>query len=289
MSDSVFIAIHVGAGTLLKSKESKYKAACTKACNIGMEVLKNEKGTAVEAVAKAIQALEDDPSTNSGYGSSLSLKGTVECDAGLMEGSKGTFGAVGAVSGIKNPIMTAKNMVLESMNGLLSLGRIPPMLLVGQGAKEWAQSRGNCIVEEKSLIERNSLKTYVDHISRVMDFQEQKNKLDLGHDTVGAICIDRYGNIASGVSSGGISLKSPGRVGEAATYGCGCWAQNEKNDIPGVACSTTGTGEQIMRTMLTYKCAERLQKEGNIEIAMADTLTKDFLGTLALGLKKQLH
>ncbi|KAG1140652.1 hypothetical protein G6F36_015818 [Rhizopus arrhizus] len=61
-------------------------------------------------------------------------------------------------------------------------------------------------------------------------------------------------------------------------YGCGCWAQNEKGDVPGVACSTTGTGEQIMRTMLTYKCATRLQNEDDVQSALANTLTKDFLG-----------
>ncbi|KAI9268698.1 nucleophile aminohydrolase [Sporodiniella umbellata] len=195
-----------------------------------------------------------------------------------MEGKAGTFGAVGAVSGVKNPIMTAKHMVQESMNGLLSMGRVPPMLLVGPGAKEWTKSRGYTIVEENSLIEQHSFATYVDHINRVIDYQEQQKKVDLGHDTVGAICIDQYGNIASGVSSGGISLKFPGRVGEAAVYGCGCWAQNETYDSPGIACSTTGTGEQIMKTMLTYKCAERLKNEEDVQSAIAETLKKDFLG-----------
>ncbi|KAG1055903.1 hypothetical protein G6F43_002163 [Rhizopus delemar] len=265
--------------SLKAKKEDKKESKCfCIACKAGMEVLKRIDGSAIEAVAKAIQILEDEPLTNAGYGSSLTLRGTVECDAGLMEGKTGTFGAVGAVSGVKNPIMTAKQMVQEGMNGLLSLGRIPPMLLVGQGAKEWTKTRGYPIVEDESLIEQSSFKTYIDHISRLVEYQEQNNQLDLGHDTVGAICIDRFGNMASGVSSGGISLKAPGRVGEAAMYGCGCWAQNEKGDVPGVACSTTGTGEQIMRTMLTYKCATRLQNEDDVQSALANTLTKDFLG-----------
>ncbi|CEG75601.1 hypothetical protein RMATCC62417_10615 [Rhizopus microsporus] len=274
---SVFIAVHVGAGNLSKTKEPAYRALCAKACKAGMEILKSKNGSAIDAVAMAIKILEDDPITNAGYGSNLTIKGTVECDASIMEGARGTFGAVGAVSGIKNPIMTAKQLVFEGKDGLLPLGRMPPMLLVGQGAREWAKARNNIIVEDEELIEQSSLATFAEHMSRLIEYQEQTKQPDLGHDTVGAVCIDQNGNTAAGVSSGGISLKFPGRVGEAAMYGCGCWAQNERNGVSGVACSTTGTGEQIMRTMLTYKCASRLQTEDDIQKAMTDCLKNDFL------------
>ncbi|CEP13846.1 hypothetical protein [Parasitella parasitica] len=117
--------------------------------------------------------------------------------------------------------------------------------------------------------------------------EQESQTADLGHDTVGAICIDSKGEIAAGVSSGGISLKSPGRIGEAAMYGSGCWAQNERDDLPGIACSTTGTGEQIMRTMFTYKCVERLLKEDDIRVAVLDTLNKDFLESPMLAMYDQ--
>ncbi|KAG2196038.1 hypothetical protein INT47_005374, partial [Mucor saturninus] len=275
MSQPVFIAVHVGAGRLARSKEPKYKAALAKACQLAMIVLKREGGTAAEAVAVAIAHLENDPVTNAGYGSNLTLKGTVECDASLMTGQSGTFGAVGAVSGIKNPILTAHHMVCEAEKGLMSLGRIPPMFLAGKGAKDWAQERGHVIVEEEDLIDPNAYKTYLDHVGRLVE--DEEDNVDLGHDTVGAICHDQYGDIAAGVSSGGISLKAPGRVGEAAMYGTGCWAQNEKEGQAGVACSTTGTGEQIMRTLFTYKCVERISKQEDMKIALVDSFNKDFL------------
>lgn len=201
----------------------------------------------------------------------------MECDASIMTGRSLTFGSVGAVSGIKNPILTAHRMVVEAEKGLLSLGRIPPMMISGAGAKEWASARGQAVVDDEDLIEPKSFKTYLNHIQSLVENQSSEDVVDLGHDTVGAICIDSNGDISAAVSSGGISLKVPGRVGEAAMYGSGCWAQNERDGKPGVACSTTGTGEQIMRTMFTCKCVERLLKEDDIQKAITNALRKDFL------------
>ncbi|KAF1806361.1 threonine aspartase 1-like protein [Mucor lusitanicus] len=285
MSDTIFIAVHVGAGYLSRTKESKYTSACKKACLSAMAVL-NQGGSSVQAVTEAIKQLENDPSTNAGYGSNLSLTGKVECDASLMTGKTGTFGAVGAANGLRNPIETPYQMITEAEKGLLSLGRIPPMFLAANGAKDWAKVRGIPTVDDDELIEPNAHEIYLKHIQMLVDEQNSQST-DLGHDTVGAICIDGRGDIAAGVSSGGISLKSPGRVGEAAMYGSGCWAQNEKGDLPGVACSTTGTGEQIMRTMFTYKCVERLLKEDDIQAAVVDTLNKDFLESPMLDIYDQ--
>ncbi|KAK4509652.1 ubiquitin-specific protease ubp2 [Mucor velutinosus] len=285
MSDTIFIAVHVGAGYLSRTKESKYTSACKKACLSAMAILKKD-GSSIQAVTEAIKQLENDPSTNAGYGSNLSLTGKVECDASLMTGKTGTFGAIGAASGLRNPIETPYQMITETEKGLLSLGRIPPMFLAGKGAADWAKARGIPTVEDDELVEPNAQKTYLKHIQMLVDEQDSQNA-DLGHDTVGAICIDSNGDIAAGVSSGGISLKSPGRVGEAAMYGSGCWAQNEIRNLPGVACSTTGTGEQIMRTMFTYKCVERLLKEDDIQAAVVDALNKDFLESPMLNIYDQ--
>ncbi|KAI9496450.1 threonine aspartase 1-like protein [Zychaea mexicana] len=277
---TVFIAVHVGAGHLSRSKESKYRSACARACEEAIRQLKQGKSS-LEVVSNAIAILENDPITNAGYGSNLTLNCTVECDASIMDGRNGSFGAVGAVSGIKNPIMAAQKMAEQTT--LLPLGRIPPMLLVGPGAKAWADEQGLTLVEDDALLSQNALHTFGKHIrllhnsnvdDGVDDDKEDREKMD---DTVGAIAIDTCGNVAAGVSSGGISLKYPGRVGEAAMHGCGCWAQNATDRDPAIACSTSGTGEQIMRTKITTRCAEQLVKEDDIPSTMASVLRENFI------------
>ncbi|KAI9304890.1 nucleophile aminohydrolase [Cunninghamella echinulata] len=237
-----------------------------------MKYLK-EGATAVDALTKAIVSLENDSITNSGYGSNFTIKGTVECDASLMDGKTTSFGGVGAVHGIKNPIEICQQMVQENNRGLMALGRIPPMFLCSKGAQEWANQHGIASVSEDTLIEEQSFDTYLDHLQRLHDALN----IDYGHDTVGAICVDKNGNIAAGVSSGGISLKSPGRIGEAAMYGSGCWAQNQSGSLPGVACSVSGTGEQIVRSRFTTKCMDRLQQEDDIHQVLSSCLKDHFL------------
>ncbi|KAF7731574.1 taspase, threonine aspartase, 1 [Apophysomyces ossiformis] len=247
-----------------------------RACEQAMAMLKQNM-SAVDAVAQAIAVLEDDSVTNAGYGSNLTIEATVECDASLMDGRDGSFGAVGAVKGLKNPILMTKRMIRENQKGLMSLGRIPPMFLVGSGAKAWAEQHDIPVLrEEHELLSREAIETYVNHKQRL---EYAQDSLDLGHDTVGAICVDAEGNIAAGVSSGGISMKYPGRVGEAAMYGCGCWAQNRTDCLSGVACSTSGTGEQIMRTMLTSRCVQNLVQESDMQQAITRTIRKEFLAS----------
>ncbi|CEP13845.1 hypothetical protein [Parasitella parasitica] len=139
MSDTVFIAVHVGAEI-----NNFHDIPLIRACDSAMSILK-QGASSIQAVTEAIKqlevgtasnfrqempihlALQNDPVTNAGYGSNLCLTGKVECDASLMSGKNGTFGAVGAVSGLRNPIETSLQMVIEAESGLLSLGRIPPM------------------------------------------------------------------------------------------------------------------------------------------------------------------
>ena len=131
----------------LQARTSLYLEICAAACQAGTDVLR-EGGSAVEAAARATIVLEDAGETNAGYGSNLTESGTVEMDAGLMDGSSLLFGAVGAISGVKNPILVAQRLVEEQQKGLLPLGRVPPGFLVGEGAKEWAVSETNIVATQ---------------------------------------------------------------------------------------------------------------------------------------------
>ncbi|CAO3678062.1 unnamed protein product [Umbelopsis ramanniana] len=284
-----FVAVHVGAGNHARLKESLYKETCNRACRAAMDLLL-QGGDSMQAVGAAIAVLEDSSCTNAGYGSNLTLQGTVECDASIMT-EAGNFGAVGAVSGIKNPILAAKKLLEVSNEGLLSLGRVPPVFMVGPGAFEWAKDHGVEVVQKSKLISDNALQTYVGHMHRYYEV----NKLDcdqkqhvlpssvistdtfLGHDTVGAICVDQDGKIASGVSSGGIALKFPGRVGEAAVFGSGCWTQRLNDPDVAIACSSTGTGEQLLLTMLAHQFATMVEVEQETSVAMTRLLKTKFL------------
>ncbi|KAJ2963375.1 hypothetical protein NQZ79_g1597 [Umbelopsis isabellina] len=260
-----------------------------RACRAAMTQIR-KGGTSLEAVAAAIAVLEDDPSTNSGTGSNLTLQGTVECDASIMT-DQGRFGAVGAVAGIKNPIYVAKKLLEVAQEGLLPLGRVSPIFMVGPGAGEWAKEHGLETTPNSKLLTDSSLNTYLNHMRRYHEANDSarstkrfklspdaEDEIDsLGHDTVGAICVDAIGNVASGVSSGGISLKFPGRIGEAAIFGSGCWAQKTSGNADSMACSCTGTGEQLMLTSLSQQFAFAMQENENIHEAMKRTLKSKFL------------
>lgn len=265
------IAVHAGAGYHDPKREEEYARAMRRACQRGSEVLTSNGCCTLRAVEAAIAVLEDAAVCNAGRGSNLTREGTVECDASAMGGG-GSFGAVGAAPGIRNPIKAAVQLALDGRERL-SCGRVRPMLLAGQGATRWAISRGlDATMNEREADAmhvtpeaRQRWKRYRrmvgqaggedDRPAESWERLSQKKRQRLGqiYDTVGCVVIDGEGRVAAGASSGGIAFKFSGRVGEAAAYGAGCWAQEDTNI--GVGVSVSGVGERIMRHFVAEKCA----------------------------------
>jgi len=145
---SCFVAVHIGAGFHSVAKTPAYKTLCENICSSVIKEL-NRGYSARKAVALAVALLENSPLTNAGLGSNLTLDEKIECDASIMD-SNG-FGAVGAVSNVKNPIMVSLSLLEAQLNGTLSMGRIVPCMLVGAGARIWAREHNITEVSDDFL------------------------------------------------------------------------------------------------------------------------------------------
>ena len=220
------------------------------ALGIGYAVLERG-GTAVEAVEAAVVAMEDDETFDAGRGSYLTSDGRVQLDALLMNGANLRTGGVACVEHLRNPIKAAR-LVLE---------RSPHVYFVGVGAERFATRHGMPLCDNMDLVvPREQKRLYAAQEAELAGlkdttFSGESEAPDpmLSHDTVGAVALDRFGNLAAGTSTGGTLNKAPGRVGDSSLIGCGCYADNLS-----AAVSLTGWGEPIMKLVLGKWAVDRV-------------------------------
>jgi len=199
----------------------------------GLEILA-AGGRALDAVQAAVRVLEDDPTFNAGIGSALTRLGTVETDAAIMDGESLRIGAIGAVEGAGRPIELARAVFEDGEH----------VLLVGPMVWKFAREKGIEPVPPETLITPQARARW----------EAERGKRAVGGGTVGACALDAHGHVAAATSTGGISHKRPGRVGDTPLAGCGTYADDE-----GGAASATGHGESIIRTTMTRSVVERLR------------------------------
>ncbi|CAL8359282.1 unnamed protein product [Boreogadus saida] len=310
-----FVLVHAGAGYHSESKAKEYKHVCKRACQRAVESLR-AGALAVEAVAAALVELEDSPFTNAGMGSNLNLSGRSSATPASWTAVAALRLRVAAIRGyrrvpkrpvelhatrpitdraIKNPVLVApppseRGPEREAIGGAES----HPCFLVGRGAHDWAVAHGIPPCPAEKMATKFSLSAYKRNkrkmeIAEKMDTPEnpmkrrrQSSETENGSeclDTVGAIVVDQEGNVAAAVSSGGLAMKHPGRVGQAAHYGCGCWARTAvTRTLTSTAVSTSGCGEHLIRTMLARECSVALQAE-DAHQALLDTMQNQFISS----------
>lgn len=242
------IAIHGGAGTLRKSDmtvelESAYRKGLEQALTLAYENLKNG-GTSLDAVAIAVKSLEDYPMFNAGKGSVFNSIGKHEMDAAIMEGENLKAGAVCGVSNIKNPVLLAKAVMQQTEHVLLS----------GEGAMQFAQQVGVEMEEDAYFYNELRHRQWVD-LKESEVFQLDHSDKKFG--TVGAVALSVDGNLAAATSTGGMTNKKFGRIGDSPIIGAGTYANNNT-----CAISCTGHGELFMRSVVAYDISCLMEYKG---------------------------
>jgi beta-aspartyl-peptidase (threonine type) len=242
------IAIHGGAGTLLRSsmtseKEKEYLTGLEDALKAGYSVLQNG-GSSLDAVEAAVVVLEDCPLFNAGRGSVFNHIGKHEMDASIMYGKTLEAGAVSGVSNIKNPVRLAKTIMQQSEHVMMS----------GAGAEAFAATQGLATADDD----------YFFNDFRYQQWQEIKGSdtIQLDHSdkkfgTVGAVALDVHGNLAASTSTGGMTNKKFGRVGDTPIIGAGTYANNNT-----CAISCTGHGELFIRSVVAYDISCLMEYKG---------------------------
>lgn len=257
--DTYTIVIHGGAGTILKKdmtaeKEQAYHTALEAALAAGYVILK-ERGSAVEAVLAATISLEDNILFNAGRGSVFGKDGKQEMDASIMEGEHLMAGAVSAVRNIRNPVQLAYAIMKKSQHVMLN----------GQGAYDFAKLNGIQIEDDEyffSEFRHEQWKKMQGSDQTALDHNVQLTEKKFG--TVGAVALDMHGNIAAATSTGGMTNKEFGRVGDTPIIGAGTYANNKT-----CAVSCTGHGELFIRAVTAYDVSCLMEYKGlSLEDAM---------------------
>jgi len=261
------IAIHGGAGTLVKGMmtpelEAKYKAALQLALDAGYKVLENN-GSATEAVEKAVVVLEDSPLFNAGKGSVFTATESHEMDASIMDGKTLNAGAVSLITGIKNPVSLARDVMEKSEH----------VFLAGAGAMQFAKELDYTLEDASYFYDELRHNQWLE-IKDTDSFQlDHAKKKDSKFGTVGAVACDKDGNIAAATSTGGMTNKKWGRVGDSPMIGAGNYANNKT-----CAISCTGSGEFFIRGVVAYDVACLIEhKEMSLEDASNEVIHKRIL------------
>jgi beta-aspartyl-peptidase (threonine type) len=265
----IVIAIHGGAGTIVRTamtpaKEAAYREVLAAALAAGHAVLASSGG-AVDAVLAAVRVMEDSPLFNAGRGSVFTAEGRNEMDAAIMDGRTRAAGAVAGVTRVKNPILAAHAVMRRSVH----------VLLAGAGAEHFAQAQGIELVDpayfhtderwEQLERARASDRIALDH-----DFPAADAATDRKFGTVGAVALDRAGNLAAGTSTGGLTNKRWGRVGDSPLIGAGTYADNAT-----AAVSATGAGEYFIRAVAAHDLAARMRLAGASLADAADAALRE--------------
>lgn len=266
------IVIHGGAGTILKenmtdSLETAYREKLKEAIMVGHAILDNG-GTAMEAVTKTINVMEDSPLFNAGKGAVFTNQETNELDASVMDGATLNAGAVAGVTRVKNPIDLALAVMNQSDHVMLS----------GMGAEVFAEEVGIQLVDpeyfftkrryESLLRIKEQAKTQLDHDQKVAVIDPFIKDSKFG--TVGCAALDKNGNLAAGTSTGGMTNKRYNRIGDAPIIGAGTYANNAT-----CAVSSTGWGEYFIRAMVAHDISALMEYKGlSLQEAASEVIQK---------------
>ena len=248
------LVIHGGAGTITREnmspeKEAEYMSKLTAALNTGYAILQSG-GSSLDAVEATIKVMEDSPLFNAGKGAVFTGAGTCELDASIMDGSTHKAGAVAGVKTVKNPISAARKVMEETWH----------VLLAGDGADTFAEEQGLEIVPN----------SYFHTERRFKALMKAKEKEMEKHGTVGCIALDKNGNLAAGTSTGGMTNKRWGRVGDSPIVGAGTYASNETCGVSG-----TGQGEYFIRGSVAFDIAAQMEyKEKSVQDAAQAVIDK---------------
>ena len=235
-SDLPAIAVHGGAFDIASTDRDRFRDGCLSAARAGWQVL-DDGGSALDAVEGAVRVLEGSGVFGAGRGSALNEDGVIELDAGMMDGAALQVGSVVAVRGVPHPITLARR-VLESQFAVFA----------GAGARQFAERAGVETCDPGDLVSERERALWEER--RVQPDADWVDTM-FGRDTVGAIVLDRAGNLAAGTSTGGMPFKPAGRVGDSPFIGAGLYADNATGAV-----STTGHGERIIPIVMAKTAAD---------------------------------